>query len=371
MGQSSVILSGVTPEVTLPEYWSPSRLSDLQACGLRVALSLDTSLKQQYERGNTYAAMGTAAHKLTQMAWSGHFDKAPESDLKSAISGEWDRLIADEHARLAGEWQPAQVPAPRDWPFFARRKVKTVSRVAEEVRTRLARGKGAISGSVRIEKMIADADRRLRGIPDRVILTGEGFFVLDLKTGGSVTEVSETHRRQLLLYAHLVSQTTDEPVLAIGVVAAGGETFWADASKSDVEKVVQEAIKEIADFEARVMQQNLGSLAQPSPEACRFCPFKNVCRSYWENETHEWLDYRGVLGNVVRVIDERAFVIEQIYPSHGRGRTIGVSNTHHDLNVGDVASVADGFLRNLGLRGSWYTRTVALDSKQVEQLQPI
>lgn len=347
------------PAIRLPEYWSPSSLNVLKMCPLRLAYSLDANFVRRFRKGNTYAAMGTASHKMSELAWKHHFDNVDDSRLETALADQWEVLVAAEYEKLNASWSPAKVPPPRDWPYFALTQVRTIARVASEIRRRVARGGGGSEGSVRVEQKIKDEINLIQGIPDRVVLTESGYYVLDLKSGHAVSSISESYRRQLLIYAHLVSLTTSQPLLGLGLVTAGGETIWCDAEQNDVEQILIEVQTEIAAFNNAIVKDEITAI--PAPQNCRFCPYKAVCPSYWKDVSKDWSDYRGVHGRVVKVIDERTFTVEQIYPIDLTGQLVGVSNSAHEVRENDIVSVTDGFLRGQSLRGSWYTRTVALD----------
>ena len=315
---------GLFPTVEFPEFWSPSRLNLLSSCRLRAAYSLDRSISAKFRKGNTFSALGVAAHNLTEMVWKNQFNAVSEADIFSHLTSVWIDLVDAEYKRLLEEWSPAVVPLPRDWPFYAITQVRTINRVSEEFRTKRARGRGNANGSVRVERLIRDQENKLEGKPDLLIVTGSGFYVLDLKTGYSLNSISDNHRRQLLIYAHLVSTTTNEPLLGIGVVTASGETIWAEEDLEDASLMLNEVRSDISDFKAKVDDSNFEDLANPSPDNCRYCPFRGVCRSYWNDVSPEWLDQRGVMGKVVNAIDDMTLTIEQHFPIEGRGQLVGI-----------------------------------------------
>ena len=354
---------GALPTVEFPEFWSPSRLNVLNTCRLRSAYSLDRSINTVFHKGNTFSALGLVAHKLTEMVWKNRFNAISEADALNHLTSVWIDLVDVEYKRLIDEWSPAVVPLPRDWPYYAITQVRTISRVSEEFRTKRARGLGNVAGSVRVESLIRDHGNNLEGKPDRVIFTGNGFYVLDLKTGYSLASISESHRRQLMIYAHLVSTTTNEPLLGIGVVTASGETIWAEGDLGDARLLLNEIRADISDFKAKVHESKFEDLANPSPENCRYCPFRGVCSSYWNDENSDWLDQRGVMGKVVNAMDGMTLTIEQHLPIEGRGQLVGISNCVNFAKVGDFVSVTDGFLRGQSLRGSWYTNVLVIEFK--------
>lgn len=348
------------PVPTWPDTWSPSSLNVLSSCGLRSAFDLDDRFRTRFKRDSTYSILGTAAHELTKKVWSGEFNAVPNGDLATALRNEWNSLVEAGRDRLVGQWSPADVPGVVDWPYFSVRTRATVRRLTDEIASRRARTKGAGHGAVRVEKSIVDVDLRLKGTPDRVILTGNGFYVLDLKTGNTLDTITSAFRRQLLIYAHLVSTTTSEPLLGVGVLTANGEVIWGDAHQGDVDDVVNEIREMVARFRDVLTSGDLESLANPNPETCHYCPYRGVCARYWNDEGHDWMEYRGVVGRVVTVTDSRTFSVQQILPHDSAGQIVGVSNCVHQVQVGDMVSVVDGSRRGNSVRGNWYTDTVIL-----------
>lgn len=355
---------GVTPSPKVPDSWTPTDINALVSCGLRTGFDHDGTFKSKFRKDTTFSITGTAAHELTRLAWTHHFDGVADSDLKTRLFEEWERLIHDGFVKLSEQWLPAVVPEPMHWPFYSITRQRTLKRVLDEILNREARGQGDDSGMVRVERWISDPTTGLGGIPDRVVLTGEGFYVLDIKTGLSVDSITDSHRRQLLIYAHLVGTTTEEPLRGIGIVSAGGKTFWEAAGSDDVKRAVEDVLHLISRFREAVNSRILGDLAAPSPENCRYCPYKGICRSYWESGGEDWLDQRGVAGRVISVLNPVAFSVEQAYPTEGAKQVVGVSNTAHAITEGDFVSVVDGFRRGNSLRGDWNTRVQILDVGQ-------
>lgn len=351
---------GQSPSPHPPKVWTPTDINALFTCGLRSAYDHDRVLRSVFRRDSTFSVVGVAAHELTRLAWTDHFEGVQESDLKSRLYEEWERLIQEGFKKLSEQWAPAIVPDPSNWPFYSLTRQRTLRRVTDEIGSRTARGSDEGVGQVRVERWINDTETGLGGIPDRVILTGAGFYVLDVKTGVSVDSITPSFRRQLLIYAHLVSTTTDEPVLGIGVIAAEGTTHWEEVDSNEVDGAVSEVVERIKDFSEAITRGSFDDLANPSLERCRYCPYRGVCRPFWQSDDEEWLDHRGVVGRVVSVLNPTSFAVEQVLPSAGAGQIVGISNTAHGVVEGDLVSVVDAFRRGNAVRGDWNTRVQVL-----------
>lgn len=298
---------------------------------------------------------------MSEIAWRGEFDDVRNLETETKLAEKWTELIEVEYERLSSEWKPAAVPNPRDWPFYAITRNRTIRRVADEIRRRELVTPIGGRGSVRIETEIRDPLNGICGTPDRVVLTGHGFYIFDIKTGHSIAGITDAYRRQLLIYAHLVSLTTDEPLLGIGLITAGGQVVWGEASDEEVAEVVEESLNEIRRFQDAIAHKHPSFEANPSPENCRYCQYRGTCKWFWEDQDPEWRDYRGVVGEVVRVTDSKTFTVEQVLPADGSKLLVGVSNCDHNAAIGDTVSVVDGRLMGQSLRGSWYTRVCIIE----------
>jgi len=332
----------------------------LKICPLRLAFSKDPHYRSRFTRGNTFSAMGTASHGLSEFAWSGQLGEVQGPELEVLLKEKWLELVQKEYEKLKKSWSPASVPLPRDWPYFAVTQTRTLRRVSTEINKRAARVSDGVEGSVRIEEQIIDEKNKIAGIPDRVVLTGNGYYVFDLKTGHSVASISDAYRRQLLIYAHLVSLTTDQPLLGVGLITAGGNVIWDHVTSDAVAEVIDDVVKEVDIFRRSLSRDDSTIEARPSVTNCRYCAFRGVCQQYWEDSDPEWHEYRGVIGRVVRVSDNQAFTVEQMFPGGDAGQLVGISNCAHTAQKDDVVSVVDGKLTGQSLRGSWYTRVTKL-----------
>lgn len=65
-------------------------------------------------------------------------------------------------------------------------------------------------------------------------------MVQDLKTGFKVNEMTESHRRQLLLYAHLVRSDTQKSPERIEVIKSDGQILEEHISDIDVNECLRD-----------------------------------------------------------------------------------------------------------------------------------
>ena len=348
------------PTGDVPDYWYPSSLNRIATCGLQFAYSRDPAFSNILRKSNTFAALGTIAHTLTELIWKRGLNDTPIDDLKRVLEQKWDECAELSYEKLCGEWDGRDVPPPKDWPYFSMTRARTIRRLVHEVtehRSNVNQSRNA-RGPL-IETELIDESLRLKGIPDRVTFTDNGFYVFDIKTGHAVEEISAPYRQQLLLYAHLVMKHTGLEPLAVALIRAGGDVIWEDITSADIGDCVADVMEYIKRY-SKVAKTDPLSLASPSPNACRFCDYKAICKAFWEDQDPAWEEHRGVVGEVIEVIDESTFRVRQIWPQSDEGREIGVSNVPYPTTVGDHLTIVDGYLRDGGLRGNWYTKILTV-----------
>lgn len=344
------------PTGDVPEYWYPSSVNRLMTCDLQFAYSCDPTLSKILRKSNTFAALGTIAHELTELVWKRGLNDTPIDDLRRVLEQKWDEYAQSRYEKLCGEWEGREVPPPKDWPYFSMTRARTIRRLIKEVAEH--RSNVDVYRKVPrplIETELVDESLRLKGIPDRVTFRDDGFFVFDIKTGHAIEELSIPYRRQLLLYAHLVKKHTALEPLAIALIRAGGEVIWEEITSADVDDCIADVMERITNY-SKIVKTDPLSLASPSPNACRFCDYKAICLAFWEDLDPKWEEHRGVVGEVIEVIDESTFRVQQIWPRTGERNEVGVSNVPFPASIGDQVSIVDGYLRDGGLRGNWYTK---------------
>lgn len=329
-------------------------------CGLQFAYSRDPAFSSKLKKSNTFAALGTIAHELTELVWKQGLNETPIDELKRVLGEKWDVFAQTSYEKLRVEWEGREVPPPKDWPYYSMTRAKTIRRLINEVndyRTNVDVKRD--KPRPLIETELVDESLRLKGIPDRVIFTDDGFYVFDIKTGHAIEEISTPYRRQLLLYAHLVRRHTGLEPLAIALIRAGGDVIWEDITSSDIDECLAEVTEGIHRY-SNVVKADPLALASPSPATCRFCDYKAICKAFWEDQNPEWEEHRGIVGEIVEVIDESTFRVRQIWPHIDAGREVGVSNVPSTASIGDHVSIVDGYLRDGGLRGNWYTKILTV-----------
>jgi RecB family exonuclease len=329
------------PKAIPLQRWAPTTANRLLRCGLAQAFSQDHEWKT-LSRPSTHSVLGSAVHKLTELALSGQLLTNGPLAVDEQVRAVWDELVTQGLQRLQAAWAPAQVPQPSLWPNYqllsirARRRAERLA--VENRRARHGQGtppKLRHSLSVTVaEHEFRDDDIGLRGTPDLVERKAGSVRVLDLKTGLRQGEPTADQRRQLLLYAHLIrahdKRTPDECAIVDGV----GDQHPVPVSDSDIDLIVKEASEAVAAYNTGVEHGDVMTLARPSATACRWCSFRAVCRPYFQARQADWPGARGdvhgeLLSRESAAPGETAFTLDARLPAYLAGETIRVGGMSH------------------------------------------
>jgi CRISPR/Cas system-associated exonuclease Cas4 (RecB family) len=230
------------------DWLSPTRVWRLTQCPASVGPVVSTSVAASADSPNA----GTVAHRAVQL-WikgDGYRDADPRSRLADAIS-----------AALAGFGGES----PVGWPTTRARLLSRSRELAE----RLVIGEYVLS-----EEELRDPVRTLRGVPDIVMLSPGEAAVIDLKTQTFKEEsLTASIVFQLTIYAYLVE-------LAYGVFPNQVEVFSLNRGPMPVVVTPATVTNALATVE-QARKADI-TIANPSPETCRYCRRRMDCQPQWD-----------------------------------------------------------------------------------------
>lgn len=308
----TLALSWPAPAPTELSFISPSALTTFKACQLRLAFQRDVETRV-WSRKNTTAALGTVAHRLTELTLSGA--APPPTQRRPWLIEQWEALLHAEWVGIQAEWPDRTVDAPKHWPGEAATRVRLIRRLQglAVLADRFSVGAVPSTGghSTRatssadtpppafpwIERKLYDDVRGLFGQPDRVEEVDGILRVVDLKSGVRQGEMTATQLQQLLLYAHLVEVSAGRLPEQVVVQNVKGNEQALRVSTVALADVVKEAVRARDRFNSLVSS---GFPASPSPGTCGFCPFRVVCADYWDARDDDWPG-SAVRGTVIAV----------------------------------------------------------------------
>lgn len=336
----------MTPDPQRIERFNPSLINRLASCGYQAAFNRDERFND-LDRPNLFGSMGSVVHKVSEKVHSGALNDVEESGLENAIEELWDRAVAEAVTKLTAAWVPAIPPSPEDWPGYHRDRSGTKIRLRRDVeKFRQSRSPGRSGNAPKIERWIEDDGLGLGGKPDRVEFHGGSPVVVDLKTGISQKEIQPDHRRQLLLYAHLVAVKHETTPTTVAIETGDGKRYSEQITNSDIEAAVQEAVGLVENFNAS-LGGSFEPKADPSADTCRYCNYRSVCDPYWESLRLDWRqsaqrprsDIRGNISGQEETAGGTSLTVDVRSPSDWPGPTCHVTPVIGEI-PGDASRVS-------------------------------
>jgi len=348
----------VSPRPTPISNFSPSLANQLMACQLRVAFQRDPSLRS-WRRPSTYTALGLAAHAVTEAAFRRKGWASEAGAIRAQLQALWDKEVEQSAASLVKAWAPAEPPPPPEWPGYALTRARTIRRATRMLSKPLSERPQPSDGTG-VEVELRDPASGLFGRADRIEVDGDSTRVLDLKTGLNQADPTEDQQRQLLLYSFLVHRKTGTWPRSIAIEDATGSQCVLPLHPSEAEEAVFEAQSAVSRFNDVVDADGFVELANPSPELCRWCAFRVLCRPFWETLSSDW-EQRAAMGSVTMTGNSQGgpFVVLRCEsPADRNTRTLQVSGLPERLPEGTTkVAVVDwsGSAEADSVRARWST----------------
>jgi hypothetical protein len=145
------------------------------------------------------------------------------------------------------------------------------------------------------EQTLTSTDGKLKGKIDW--LKPDNHEVVDYKAGivppGEGDEISDRERRQLTFYAYL-AQERGHTIQKGTIVRSNGKLCSIDIAGQDAQAIANNARNALDEYnQAAASGQTFSQLAQPSKEACWFCPCIPLCEPFWEAQKTGWTEFPG------------------------------------------------------------------------------
>jgi hypothetical protein len=154
------------------------------------------------------------------------------------------------------------------------------------------RAAGARPSRRLVETMLTSADGLIVGRPDYVDL--QAREILDYKTGASADDtlaVSPAEARQLRLYVHLALENALSVSRGV-IVQPGGRRAETEVTRSEADSKGRLA-REVLERFNKTVGLPFEAAAEPSKEACHFCPCIPFCEPFWRAAAPSWLENCG------------------------------------------------------------------------------
>jgi hypothetical protein len=235
------------------------------------------------------AQLGTGIHSLFERAAT---DASFPADAVG-LAAEWDGMTADiEHKLSAIPYMQAALPLTRSIPNIGLIRSRTLIGLAQvRAAAPTPRATSGPSQAPNQSGKLSSKAGTVVGVPDRISHTQGGVVISDFKTGtflqpdGTVTPEYQT---QLKLYGALFHDNYREWPARLEVVSLTGKKIPVPFTPSECEQLLDDAHKLC--LKARTETPGLAAhpdkqkaVGAPTPETCRFCPFRPHCPAYLDS----------------------------------------------------------------------------------------
>jgi RecB family exonuclease len=265
---------------------SPTRLTDLLACQLRVKHSLAAVFKDETEVHSGpragHAALGNVCHDvLHRLVLTDGLANA------EAFGPAWTDALA-HHSTAQANGELLSLP---ELPLAKIRLRRAIERIAALVT--------ATPGELKAELDLISDDGRFHGRLDLAV-RGPNPWIADLKTGRirptPQAPVSPAHIRQLELYAYLEAEATGIWPTHAWLITLQGRDHVVELDPANCRAVVNRAGDTLDSFNRDYPDVP----AAPDGENCYWCVHLARCQEPWEADT-DWGDSHASLLSVTRV----------------------------------------------------------------------
>lgn len=315
-------ISPVAQTVPSSPCVSPSVLSILESCPLRVAYDRDASFSS-LRRLRPGPALGIAFHSVLDEVRSPDFSASSEEVRRAAAKRAWEEKINELYARFKADWAEATVPPPQNWPNYSRVRFAALNAVLTGEPKRDSEGPvpGQTSHKFLREVWLEDAAGLIVGRADRVEFTEKGIRIIDYKTTnitGEDGEIRPEYKRQLQIYCFLWSVQRKEWPASAAVQDLLGRTVEVPVDRHEAQAIAESAVSSLRTYNAQVGKEvPPESLARPSSETCNHCPYKGACAAFQDAIDESWGWYKKCLSGAIQ--DQTATSSGYIYVRVERG----------------------------------------------------
>lgn len=275
-----------SPQPSPLERISPTTAATLHLCGYRVAWDRDPRVPEPAKSAKT--VLGTVGHKVCELAGEGALgpvDDGWDDRFDEAWDAELERCAAEHPALGPPEAWPTTILDQELWRTPARHAA--LNRGQTTVST-------ASSNSLRTgrEVVLKGFGGRLIGVADVILPDGIGSVEIhDFKSGrvlGESGELLDAYRRQLLLYAALYHDEHGVWPSKLMIYPLTRGPIKVEPDQVEARRLVEETLREVAQFNAAIEAGTTAQLARPAPYACRFCAHLQRCEAFWKAADPSW-----------------------------------------------------------------------------------
>ena len=311
------------------------------------------------------ASIGSVAHQIISEAGSG---RLPPQD--NTIRRRWEELIDLADARIAVSTVGRHLsPLRQSVPDIDVRRIRATRKaldIAHSSTPSFSRSpKSAARPSHGYEIPVRSLDGIVQGTIDAVLYQGpDETTIQDFKSGpimdtdeDGITQPRTSYRVQLKMYAALYAETFGRWPKSLQLVPMAGTTTEVafDANEclslvNQAKNVVKEINESISEHSPETLQF---ALAQPSPNACRYCHYRPACLPYRSHRsgtlTDTWpIDLIGTVRRVTELGNSKLMLELAIHGDSVKIPGLSPGNRHPfltELTTGETAGAFNLYQR--------------------------
>ncbi len=267
---------------------SPSHFTSLQTCALKEVWAGNGN--SPLLPPSPAAHLGSIVHKLLEEAGQGKF----ATTGAAGIAERWCELLAATEDRLQQRWLDRHlIPLQSSVPQFEVRRLQACKAAGVlNDRRKEHEGSGAtVDPAYGFELPLESSDGLIRGRIDAILPSPEGPILQDYKSG-AIFEIAGSdelvlkneYADQLKIYGALYHERTGvwpHRLEVLPVSTAPYEVSFTPAECEELAHAARAAVAKVNDLIATCNGHELeASLANPSPSACCYCPYRPACHAY-------------------------------------------------------------------------------------------
>ena len=281
---------------------SPTMFATLKQCQLRAGLR--NARAQQTTRSSKAALLGTIVHRVLEKAGS---INGYGRDLRTQAEEIWDKTAEETEKELQTSTLDRYLLPIRKWKKYYLLKHRTILR-CEEIASSHGISETQVIASERKFDSVRDG---FTGKPDLILRRENGLVIIDYKSG-ELPDDSESRKekialwqQQILFYAAIVEEEFGEWPVGGEIRLLNNEVIPIPIDLQKAKTLVEEAQTLKENHNTKIAAEvSHSELAQYSVDNCRFCEFKGVCNTFWENNPLPIPgtdDYGSLSGKIVNI----------------------------------------------------------------------
>ena len=281
---------------------SPTLFATLKQCPLRAALRQAGA--QKTTRSSTAALLGSIVHRVLEKAGS---INGYGRDLRTQAEEIWDKTAEETEKELQTSTLDRYLLPIRKWKKYYLLKHRTILR-CEEIASTQGISETQVIASERKFDSVRDG---FTGKPDLILRRENGLVIIDYKSG-ELPDDSESRKekialwqQQILFYAAIVEEEFGEWPVGGEIRLLNNEVIPIPIDLQKAKTLVEEAQALKENHNTKIAAEvSHSELAQYSVDNCRFCEFKGVCNTFWENNPQPIPgtdDYGSLSGKIVNI----------------------------------------------------------------------